>query len=102
MIEIFLVEDPFNVVWLGPDLNCDACDIKTTEYVAEGVTLNSIIFKFYHFEVFIALLAPLGPHVAICRVRVSSVPLSKTKIGQTDGRAGEKLNSFSEQGHLSC
>ena len=92
---------PINVVWLGPDLNCDvpACDIKTTEYVAEGVTLNSIIFKFYHSEVFIALLAPLGPHVAICRVRVSSVPLSKTKIGQTVG-AGEKLNSFSEQGHL--
>ena len=93
---------PINVVWLGPDLNCDvpACDIKTTEYVAEGVTLNSIIFKFYHFEVFIALLAPLGPHVAICRVRVSSVPLSKTKIGQTVGLE-EKLNSFSEQGHLS-
>ena len=91
---------PINVVWLGPDLNCDACDIKTTEYVAEGVTLNSIIFKFYHSEVFIALLAPLGPHVAICRVRVSSVPLSKTKIGQTVGLE-EKLNSFSEQGHLS-
>ena len=81
---------PINVVWLGPDLNCDvpACDIKTAEYVAEGVTLNSIIFKFYHSEVFIALLAPLGPHVAICRVRVSSVPLSKTKIGQTGGRRG--------------